>query len=120
MTVKALLASTVQVQVNDAGSFLSQGPSAVPPHVLVGVWDGHGGFHPALEVQKTSSGITFQASIPYDTPLRLQVQSKHVVLQDSNQQLLPASGSSAIFSSDSSKSPAQQPVFAYTAIGRNP
>ncbi len=120
VTITLLAPSVLHVRLNDTGSSLAKNSSdAFPPHVMFGIWDTKGVFHPLLETHKDASGIDLQARIPFDTPLRLHVQSQLVALETSGHTPVPLSGYDQVFLHDSSKSQGQQPTFTFSAIGRN-
>ena len=61
LLVRVKKASTVTVRVNDTAQALAQKSTELyPPHVLVGAFDVRGGFHPAREVRKDATGISYQ------------------------------------------------------------
>jgi hypothetical protein len=111
--------STLQVRVNDVASVLApMANEALPPQVLVRVLDSGGASHAVLEA-RDAAGVTYSVFVPFDTVLRLQVQSKLVALQTTGQTPVPAQGLTQTFQFSSSKSAAQQPTFAFNATGRN-
>jgi hypothetical protein len=118
LVVRVKKASTVTVRVNDTAQALAQKPTeAYPPHVLVGAFDMRGGFHPAREVQKDATGISYQLPIPVDSPIRLTLSSAQVKLATSSNVALPAKGYSTTFVQPSGAS--QTNSFSFNAVGRN-
>jgi hypothetical protein len=118
LVVRVKKASTVSVRVNDAAQALVQKSTDLyPPHVLVGAFDARGGFHPAHEVQKDSTGISYQLPIPVDSPVRVTIYSAQVQLATSSNASLPAQGYSTTFVQPSSQS--QTNSFTFNAVGRN-
>jgi len=118
LTLKAKAVATLQIRVNDSGNVLRTMPKDLfPPHVLIGVWDFQGSFHPAAET-KDARGISYQIQIPADTALRLEVLSKSVRLQRPDGTPIPASGISQSFMHHSKE--ADQTSFTFNAVGRNP
>lgn len=118
LVVRVKKASTFSVRVNDTAQALVQKPGeAYPPHVLVGALDARGGFHPAREVQKDSTGITYELPIPVDSPIRVAVYSAQVQLATSSSVSLPAQGYSTTFVQPSSQS--QTNSLTFNAVGRN-
>jgi hypothetical protein len=118
LVVRVKKASAVSVRVNDTAQALAQkSTDAYPPHVLVGAFDARGGFHPAQEVQKDSTGISYQLPIPVDSPVRVTIYSAQVQLATSSNVSLPAQGYSMTFVQPSSQS--QTNSFTFNAVGRN-
>jgi hypothetical protein len=118
LVVRVKKASTVSVQLNDSAQFLA--PTATdtyPPHVMIGAFDARGGFHPAQQTAKQSSGMAYQLAIPVDSPVRLFIYSVKVQLATSSNVVLPAQGYSTTFVQPSSL--AQTSSFTFNAVGRN-
>lgn len=117
LVVRVKKASTVSVRVNDTAQALAQkATEAYPPHILVGAFDIRGGFHPALEVQKDSTGITYEIPIPVDSPVRLAVYSAQVQLATGSNAAVPAQGYTTTFVQPSSQS--QTNSLTFNAVGR--
>jgi hypothetical protein len=118
LVVRVKKASTVGVRVNDAAQALVQKSTDVyPPHVLVGAFDSRGAFHPAREVQKDSTGISYQLPIPVDSPVRVTIYSAQVQLATNSNVSLPAQGYSTTFVQPSSQTRTNS--FTFNAVGRN-
>lgn len=81
-------ASAINIRVNDSGQVLTKTfTDHIPPHVNAGVFDMHGMFHPAPEVGRDATGISFQLVVPIGVPMQLSVSSGTVALE--TEQKLP-------------------------------
>jgi len=117
-SVRAKKASSVTVRVNDtAQALVATTATAFPPHILVGVFDGRNTFHPAREIGKDATGVTYQLAIPVDSPIRLTVYSAQVKLATATNQPVPAKGYSTIFVQPSAS--ALTKAFSFNAVGKN-
>lgn len=118
LVVRAKKATLTTVRVNDTGQFLAAASGqATPPHVLIGAFDMRGLFHPAMEVKKDSTGITYQLAMPVDSPVRITAFSAQVKLQTGQGAAVPAQGYSAPAIQPSNQT---QPLsFTFNAVGRN-
>jgi hypothetical protein len=120
VTISIQTSSPLTVRVNDAAQYLSQMPTdPAPPHVLVGAFDSKNKFHPAVEIQKDSSGISYQLTIPNDLPVRMLVYSGQVQLTNAQKSnaAVPAQGFSQMVVQPSNQP--QLPTFTFSATGRN-
>src|SRR5262249_15391366 len=119
IVIKLKKASVLSVRINDNAHALEKKTTeAFPPHVLVGVMDAQGSFHPAKEAQKDNAGISYTVPIPQDFPVRLTVHSAKVQLQDDKKNPVPANGHYEMVVHASSQ--AQQKAFVFSAVGRKP
>lgn len=102
--IRVAKGSILKVRVLDPGkraaSLASQQsngktPSAAapiaPPPIHMGVWAGRGRFLPMHFISGDQGGLNYQLTIPYDTPLSLQVVSTKLKLNDGAGVALPAS-----------------------------
>ena len=118
LVVRVKKASIVSVRLNDTVQALVQRPGdPSPPHVLVGAFDSRGIFHPANEIQKDATSISYRIPIPVDSPIRVIVSSAQVKLTSSTDAPLPAQGYSTTFVQPSSQSVTNS--FTFDAVGRN-
>ena len=119
ITLSLKATSVLQVHVNDVANALSQLASdASPSWVLVTVRVAGGAGHFAVGANKSAAGVDYQVVVPFDTPLKLSVQSKGVALETASHAAVPAQGLAQDVLLDSSK--AQQPTFVFNTTGRTP
>jgi hypothetical protein len=119
VVIRLKQASALNVRLNDVAQALAQTPGgAAPPHVLVGVFDLKGIFHPLNQTQNDSTGVTYELDIPFDYPVRLTVYSVKVKLQTGQSAPVAAAGYSVMVVHPSGQS--QQPSLTFKTVGLNP
>lgn len=107
-------ATLLRVRINDAAKALEKkNAETFAPHVLVGVFDVRGMFHPAMAAKKDSAGINYELPIPPDLPVTLRVYSAHVKLETEARAPVSAKGYQEVVL-QSQKSPPKQYTFNVT------
>jgi hypothetical protein len=90
------------VRIDDPKHYLNA-PSSVAgiPHISLGVYTPSGQYYPAYLTGKDATGSNYSLTIPQNTTLRFAISSKHVKLQDSKGNAVPANGLTYAFRYDS-------------------
>ena len=121
-TVNAVAASpgaVLKIRIQDTAQLLLQkGKNGSLPDLLVGVFGPKGIFYSAHVANRDTTGLNMQLTVPFDTPLSLQVISKALQLSDNTGTALPSAGATASFQAAAGQP--NPPSFTYTVTGVAP
>jgi hypothetical protein len=85
--------SRLRVRINDASQQLkAPATGGKPHHVLLGAWTPAKTFIPLGKVREDVSGIDYQLTIPFGTPVQLSVTSNVLELKDERGAIAPEGG----------------------------
>ena len=86
----------IQVQINDPSRILGATAlsNTVAPHVLLAAVTPRGLIEPLVMTAKSATGINYQTTIPFSTPVAISIAGKQVHITDSAGNVLNPAGSS--------------------------
>ena len=90
--------AVIDVRVNDPSTVLGATalPKTVAPHLLLHTLTPRGLIEPLVMAGKDATGVDYQTTVPFNSPVRISVAGKQLQILDSTGQTLNPAGSSFV------------------------
>lgn len=95
LQIKLKKGAILRFRIEDPKALLPRDSVVAAPHLIVGIRTETGAFHAAYTVRQDAAGRDLQLTVPFDTPLRLWIYSRHVKLTDTTGAAVDVSGAGA-------------------------
>ncbi|MDP2999223.1 MAG: hypothetical protein Q8N47_17175 [Bryobacterales bacterium] len=92
LQIKLKKGAILRFRIEDPKALLPKDSVVAAPHLIIGIRTETGAFHAAYTARQDATGRDLQLTVPFDTPLRLWVYSRHVKLTDTTGAVVDVTG----------------------------